>query len=86
MQYTLFPMADITPEDVYDSPYGPIKIDKDSLMDLYRGAIGALRAGDNKAWSHPVKLTNGTLVELSAPLMLLIYDFVNEHLNAQLRN
>jgi hypothetical protein len=64
-----------------DTPYGDISLDRDNQLDLYRGAIGARHAGDNKVWSHPVKLKDGNLVELSAPLMLFIYDTINEYIN-----
>lgn len=66
---------------LYDSPYGPIVLDHATQLDLQRGALGALHAGANKLWSHPVKLMNGSIVELSAPVMLLTFNYINDHLN-----
>jgi len=66
----------------YDSPYGDICLDREGQLDLYRGAVGAIRAGDSKTWSHPVRLMNGNLVDLGAQMVLLIYDFTLEHTNA----
>jgi hypothetical protein len=65
-----------------DTPYGVIPLDSVSQLDLYRGAIGAMRVECNTDWTHPVKLKNGTLIEMSAPVLLLLCDLVNEHLNS----
>jgi hypothetical protein len=69
----------------YDSPYGIIPLDLESQVELSRGAIQAIRAMDNPSWTHPLKLKDGTVVELNASLMLFMYDCISEYLNNQKR-
>jgi hypothetical protein len=65
----------------FESPYGTLSLDIDSQLDLSRGALSAMRHRDDIMWSHPLRLRDGTQLEMCSRTLLYLFDLVCDHLN-----
>jgi len=68
------------PEGIYDSPYGPLSINKDGLIDLCMATIACY--GKDASWNHTLQLANGRTIKVSAPIVQLLFELVYNYLES----